>query len=76
MYYFNNPYTRGHDYNTFIDDQRFGGFLIPFLLGGLGGAFVVGAYNKPQQQSQPTYYYGPGYYNQGYYNQGYYPRPF
>lgn len=25
-----------------IQDERFGGFLVPFLLGGLGGAAVVG----------------------------------
>lgn len=32
-------------------DERFGGFFVPFLLGGLGGAAVVGL-SRPR----PVYY--------------------
>ncbi len=49
-------------------DDRFGGFWVPFLLGGLGGAAVVGV-------SRPR----PVYVNQGpmpYPPYGPYPRPY
>lgn len=49
MYYRYNPM-----------DNRFGGFFVPFLLGGLGGAAIVGA-------SRPR----PVYVNQGPYPGGY-----
>lgn len=72
MYTYYNPYMDRGDYykDNWNYNNRFGGFLVPFLLGGLGGAAIVGAY-RPRPQT----YYGPmpGYYNQGYYNQGYYP---
>lgn len=33
-----SDYYRGNN----VYDERFGGFLVPFLLGGLGGAAVTG----------------------------------
>ena len=44
-------------------DERFGGFFVPFLLGGLGGAAVVGlsrprpVYYTPQPYPYPPYPY-------------------
>ncbi len=46
-------------------DDRFGGFAIPFLLGGLGGAAVVGlsrprpVYVNPAPYPYPPYPYAP-----------------
>lgn len=64
-------------YNTIPNqDERF--FLVPFLLGGLGGAAIVGAtrprpvyVTQPQQVQYPNYgynYYGGYNYNPGPYN--------
>lgn len=53
--YQNIPY---YSYN-----DRFGGFFVPFLLGGLGGAAVVGlsrprpVYYTPQPYPYPPYPY-------------------
>lgn len=57
---YNYPYMR---------DGRFGGFFVPFLLGGLAGGAVVGASRpRPIIANQGPY---PGYYP------GYnYPRPY
>lgn len=50
--------------NMSIYDDRFGGFAIPFLLGGLGGAAVVGlsrprpVYFNPYYPQYPPYPYG------------------
>ncbi len=50
-----------------IYDERFGGFIVPFLLGGLGGAAITGlarprpVYVNPYQPYQPSPYY-PNYY--------------
>lgn len=56
--------------NYYPYDQRFGGFLVPFLLGGLGGAAVVGvsrprpviAYPPMPYNNVPMYPYPPMYY--------------
>lgn len=43
-------------------DERFGGFLVPFLLGGLGGAAIVSTsrprpvYVNPYPPMPPYYY--------------------
>lgn len=47
-------------------DERFGGFLVPFLLGGLGGAAVVGL-SRPR----PVYYNPAPYQQYPYYNYPY-----
>ena len=45
-----------------FNDSRFGGFFVPFLLGGLGGAAVVGisrprpVYVTPGVAPRPYYY--------------------
>lgn len=63
--YFNGGMVRGNNYY----DDRFGGFAIPFLLGGLGGAAVVGlsrprpVYVNPSPYPYPPY---PNYYNYPY----------
>lgn len=67
MYYPNIPR------NT---DDRF--FLVPFLLGGLGGAAIASAARpRPVYVNPPVYYppypYGYNYYG-GYYNNPYYYR--
>lgn len=43
-------------------DERFGGFLVPFLLGGLGGAAVVGL-SRPRPVVYNPYPNNPYYYN-------------
>ena len=51
-------------YYRYVKDDRFGGFFVPFLLGGLAGSAIVGV-------SRPR----PVYVNQGpmpYYNYPYY----
>lgn len=41
-------------------DDRFGGFFVPFLLGGLGGAAVVGLSRpRPVYVNPPYYPYPP-----------------
>ncbi len=49
-----------------FQDDRVGGFLVPFLLGGLGGAAVVGLsrprpvyVNQPYGYQYYPYQYGP-----------------
>ena len=42
-----------------VYDERFGGFVVPFLLGGLGGAAVVGL-SRPRPVYVNPY---PPYYN-------------
>lgn len=52
--------------NNYYDD-RFGGFAIPFLLGGLGGAAVVGLSRpRPVYYNPAPYPYYPPYYNYPY----------
>lgn len=46
-----------------VYDERFGGFLVPFLLGGLGGAAVVGL-SRPRpvvMNPIPNNFPGPNY---------------
>lgn len=44
-----------------VYDERFGGFFVPFLLGGLGGAAVVGLSRPRPVVVNPNPYYGPYY---------------
>ena len=52
-------------YNTFARDDRFGGFFIPFVLGGLVGGAAVGVsrprpvYVNPVPGPMYPPYYGP-----------------
>ena len=65
---YNNKFYPSYNPNIYnnptIYDDRFGGFAIPFLLGGLGGAAVVGlsrprpVYVNPYYNPYPPYYYG------------------
>jgi len=63
-----NPYNNYSSYND--NDERLigGGFVFPFLLGGVTGAAI--ANNRPPYYgyNRPPYFFGPG---QIYYN----PRP-
>ncbi len=60
---YNNPYMMRNDYYN----DRFGGFFIPFLLGGLGGAAVVGLSRPRPVVVNPNPYYRPyPYYPYGY----------
>ncbi len=70
----NNPYySNNYNYPINNNDERLigGGFLGPFILGGITGGlispFFYGGYNRPQ-----AYYYQPGPYRPPYYG----PRPF
>ena len=66
---FNNQYNPS--YNNMPNNDRFigGGFLGPFILGGLTGGLVAPLFygNRPNYNYYPypyptTYYYGGGYY--------------
>lgn len=64
MYPSYNPYmmnpTMPYNYQNTYDD-RFGGFFVPFLLGGLGGGAVVGL-SRPRPvvvNPYPYPYYRP-----------------
>lgn len=69
-YYTNTPYQyqTGTQNNN---DERLGGFVFPFLLGGVTGAalapnFWGGGYgynNRPPYYYSNNYYYPPYYYN-------------
>ncbi len=64
---YNNKYYPSYNPNIYnntpIYDDRFGGFAIPFLLGGLGGAAVVGLSRPRPVYMNPTPYpYYPPYY--------------
>ena len=64
---YNNKYYPSYNPNIYnntpIYDERFGGFAIPFLLGGLGGAAVVGLSRPRPVYMNPTPYpYYPPYY--------------
>lgn len=61
MYMNYNPYMmRGSMPNNAYND-RFGGFFVPFLLGGLGGAAVVGLSRPRPVVVNPNPYYNPYY---------------
>ena len=61
----NNFYNPKYD-TYYYNDDRIGTFIVPFLLGGLGGAAVVGlsrprpVYVTPGPYPYPNYY--PNYY--------------
>lgn len=72
--YYTNLQTNAK--NTQNDERLIGGgFLGPFILGGITGGlvspFFYGANNRP-----PVYYYQPGPYRPPYYGPNYGPRPF
>lgn len=65
MYYRNS-------YGNYGNDNRFGGFFVPFLLGGLTGGAAV-AVSRPRPVMVNPYPYPAPYYPQGPY---YGPRPY
>ena len=70
-------YNQNQFSNINQNDERIigGGFLGPFILGGITGGlvspFFYGGYNN-----RPVYYYQPGPYRPPYYGPNYGPRPF
>lgn len=62
---YQNYNYRHHSGYPIYYDERFGGFAIPFLLGGLGGAAIVGLSRpRPVYYNQdPIYPYQYPYYN-------------
>ena len=64
MYYQNIPTNFKGQYNN---DERFGGFVFPFLLGGVTGAALAPNFWRPPCRPpypypyQPYPYYGPYY---------------
>lgn len=72
-YYTNTPYQYSIQNNQLQNnnDERLGGFVFPFLLGGVTGAalapnFWGGGYgynNRPPYYYSNNYYYPPYYYN-------------
>lgn len=68
----NYPY---YNYNYNYGDHRT--FLVPFLLGGLGGAAIVGASRPRPVYVNPAYNYNQGYPSYGYnYYGGYNYNPY
>lgn len=65
-----NPYMTRNiavgPYGSGNYDDRFGGFFVPFLLGGLGGAAVVGLSRPRPVVVNPNPYYGGYPYPPGY----------
>ncbi len=60
MYYNNRNMRYAKRPNNYGNNNRFGGFVVPFLLGGLAGGAI--ANGRPNQN--PNYYYPyPYYYN-------------
>ena len=59
------------NYSNNYDDRVFGAFAVPFLLGGLGGAAIVGL-----ARPRPVYYNPSPYYQQYPYNYPYYNYPY
>lgn len=65
---YNNYYNPNIYHNQGDYDERFGGFFVPFLLGGLGGAAVVGlsrprpVYVNPYPYPYQNYYPYNNYY--------------
>ena len=47
-------------YNSFDNQNRFGGFFVPFVLGGLVGGAAVGVSRPRPVYVNPPMYYGPG----------------
>lgn len=62
MYPSYNPNIYNH--TPGYDDRFFGAFAVPFLLGGLGGAAVVGLSRPRPVYVNPYYNQYPPYYNQ------------
>ena len=62
-------------YYQYLDgrNDRFGGFFVPFILGGLTGGAVVAAARPRPVMVNPYQPYQPNYYQSGPY---YGPRPF
>lgn len=54
------------------DERFFGGFLGPFLLGGITGGLVAPLFNN----NNNGYYYQPPYYTNNYYYPPYYYGPY
>lgn len=65
--YHNNLYPSFNTpiyHNDLMYDDRFGGFVVPFLLGGLGGAAIVGLSRpRPVVVNPYTPQYNPYPYN-------------
>ena len=68
----NYVYYPAYEYQT-GNDERFGGFVFPFLLGGVTGAAVAPEFwnNGYGKNNNPVYTFVPGYYPYPY--QPYYP---
>lgn len=61
-----NPYNNYPSLNNTNDERLIGGgFIFPFLLGGVTGAVISNARPPYYGYNRPPYYYGPGqiYYN-------------
>ncbi len=63
----NMRFGRRNQIQTYSQDSRAGGFVVPFLLGGLAGGALVGS--RPNNNNFPNYYPTyPNYYPYPYYN--------
>ena len=74
MYSNYNPYYRGYQQTQNNDERFVGGFLGPFLLGGITGGLLAPAfypnrpyYNNYYYNTYPNYTYPNYYYYGGYY---------
>ena len=66
---YNNYYSRFQNTNS-NDDRFVGGFLGPFILGGITGGLLAPAFYPNRPYYNNNYYYNPYPYN--YYYYGYY----
>ena len=55
-YYTNNMYSNYKNTNNQNNDRLAGGFVFPFLLGGVTGAALAPSFYN---NNRPVYYYGP-----------------
>lgn len=71
MYSYNNManYRKNMYQGQNLNNQRFGGFFAPLLLGGVAGYAIGNTTNKPNYYPYPYYYQYPYpiYYNNNYY---------
>lgn len=57
--YYNNMYSNYRRPNNQNNERLAGGFVFPFLLGGVTGAAIAPAFWGNNYNNRPMYYYAP-----------------